>query len=41
MAAKMAVMTGVVTVLTIKPAVFKLYSQFWCLNICFQIQRIQ
>ena len=32
MVAKMAVVTGVVTVLTITPAVFRLYSQFWCLN---------
>ena len=37
----MAAVTGVVTVLTITPAVFKLYSQFWCLNMCFQIQRSQ
>ena len=37
----MAAVTSVVTVLTITPAVFRLYSQFWCLNTCFQIQRIQ
>ena len=41
MAAKMAAVTGVITVLTITPAVFRLYSKFWCLNICFQIQGIQ
>ena len=40
MAAKIAAVTGVVTVLTITPAVFRLYSQFWCLNICFQMQII-
>ena len=30
MAAKMAAVTSVVTVLTITSAIFRLYSQFWC-----------
>ena len=40
MDAIMAVITGVITVLAITPAVFVLLSKFVNLMICFQIQRV-